>query len=91
MTARYKDRMMQRLYEDMLQAAANPDSELYHNGNPHRGASHRCAFWDGYAGVRSSQVVPRTLTAVCYAAGKTFARNHPGITNATFRFERSQA
>ncbi len=44
---RYKDRNMQRIYESMLSLAADRTSELYHKGNPRRGAGHRAAFWDG--------------------------------------------
>lgn len=77
---RYKTPDFQRLYDGMLAAAADPSSELYYNGLPHRGAGHRTAFWDGYAGVtRSANVVPGTQSAVCYYAGKTFAKTNPGI------------
>lgn len=77
---RYKTPSFQTLYDAMLAAAANPQSELYFQGKPHRGAGHRTAFWDGYAGVvKSANVVPRTPSAVCFAAGKVFARPHPGI------------
>jgi hypothetical protein len=80
MTSRYQNTQHQRMYESMLAAAADRSSELYHDGRPHRGAAHRCAFWDGYAGlVRSANVVPGTLSAVCFAAGKAFAKSHPGI------------
>lgn len=78
--ARYKTPSFQKTYEAMLAAAQNPSSELYYNGRPHRGAGHRTAFWDGYAGVEhSANVVPGTLSAVCFAAGKTFAKTKPGI------------
>lgn len=76
---RYKTATFQKTYEAILAAAADPKSELYYNGKPHRGAGHRCAFWDGYAGVKSANVIPNTPSAVCYQAGKTFAKTHPGI------------
>ena len=51
------------------------------DGGQHRGASHRCAFWDGFSRKfdltgpkRSSQVVPNTLTAACFMAGREWAR-----------------
>lgn len=68
---RYKTASFQRVYEAMLSEAGNKDSEMYHNGLPHRGAAHRAAFWDGYAGVKkSANVIPGTLSSVCFAAGK---------------------
>ncbi len=77
---RYKDAQKQRLYVALLEAANDTSSEMYYGGRPHRGAGHRTAFWDGYAGVaRSANVVPGTLSAVAYAAGKAFAKTNPGI------------
>lgn len=78
--ARYKTPTFQKTYEQMLALAANVESELYYKGKPHRGAGHRCAFWDGYAGVkRSANVIPGTPSAVCFQAGKVFAKTNPGI------------
>lgn len=72
---RYKTPSFQKTYDAMLAAAQNPAGELYYNGRPHRGAGHRTAFWDGYAGLEhSANVVPGTLSAVCFAAGKAFAK-----------------
>ena len=77
---RYKTPAFQQTYEAMLAAARDPSSELYYNGAPHRGAGHRAAFWDGYAGLaRSANVVPGTLSSVCFAAGRRFAKTHPGL------------
>ena len=64
----------------MLAAAKDSSSELYYEGRPHRGAGHRTAFWDGYAGLkRSANVVPGTLSEVCYQAGRAIAITNPGI------------
>lgn len=77
---RYKDAKKQRFYDALLALAADVNSELYYQGRPHRGAGHRTAFWDGYAGLaRSANVVPGTLSAVAFAAGKQFAKTNPGI------------
>lgn len=77
---RYKTPSFQKTYDAMLTAARDESSELYHDGKPHRGAGHRTAFWDGYAGLeKTANVVPGTLSAVCYAAGKEFAKTNPGI------------
>lgn len=78
---RYKTASFQKIYDAMLAAAVDPASELYYNGKPHRGAGHRTAFWDGYAGLaKTANVVPGTPSAVCFAAGKVFAKSHPGIS-----------
>lgn len=77
---RYKTPSFQKTYDAMLAAAQNPAGELYYDGRPHRGSGHRTAFWDGYAGLEhSANVVPGTLSAVCFAAGKAFAKTNPGI------------
>lgn len=77
---RYKTPSYQQTYDALLAAARDQSSELYYQGKPHRGAGHRTAFWDGYAGLtRSANVVPGTLSAVCFAAGKAFAKTKPGI------------
>lgn len=78
---RYKDKRMQDMYDTMLALAEDPASELYYNGEQHRGAGHRCAFWDGYSGKftfsgpkRSAHVIPGTFSAACFMAGREFAR-----------------
>lgn len=76
----YKDAQKQRFYASLLTLAADRASELYYDGLPHRGAGHRTAFWDGYAGLtRTGNVIPGTLTAVAFAAGQQFAKINPGI------------
>lgn len=78
---RYKTPSYQQTYDALLVAACDQSSELYYQGKPHRGAGHRASFWDGYAGLRrSANVVPGTLSAVCFAAGKAFAKTNPGIS-----------
>ena len=78
---KYKDKNLQKIYEAMLELAADTKSELYHNGAQHRGAGHRAAFWDGFSGKftfagpkRSPHVIPNTMSAACFMAGKEFAR-----------------
>lgn len=78
---RYKDARMQAMYDTMLALAADIASELYWQGEPRRGAGHRAAFWDGYSGrftytgpKRSAHVIPGTLSAACFMAGREFAR-----------------
>jgi hypothetical protein len=44
------------------------------DGSQRRGASHRCAFWDGYNGLqRSANVIPNTMSSAAFQAGKEFA------------------
>ena len=82
----YKDRSMQQVYDAMMKMAADTSSELYYNGEPHRGAGHRAAFWDGYSGKftfagskRSANVIPGTPSAACFMAGKDFAKSQRGL------------
>jgi hypothetical protein len=89
--ARPKNRMLADVYDRMLAAARNPASELWYNGQPRRGASHRQAFWDGYLGLRSPMNIPATLTSACYKAGQQFAKERPGVQNAEFRMDRYQS
>jgi hypothetical protein len=79
--ARYKNPQLQALYDNMLALAEEKTSELYWEGEPRRGAGHRAAFWDGVSGKfdftgtkRSAHVIPNTLSAVCFMAGREFAR-----------------
>lgn len=78
---RYRTPGFQRLFDAMLALASEPASELYWQGKQRRGSGHRCAFWDGFSGqftlrgpTRSANVIPGTLSAVCFAAGQEFAR-----------------
>ena len=77
---KYKNPIMRSVYETMLALAADQNSELYYKGAQRRGAMHRCAFWDGFNGRtlsgqnRTSHVVPGTLSAACFYAGRAFAR-----------------
>mgnify|MGYP003477032377 CR=1 FL=1 len=73
--ARYKSPQMQRVYDVLLNLAADCTSELYWKGQPRRGASHRCAFWDGFNGLKKTPAaIPGTLSWACYQAGKEWAR-----------------
>jgi hypothetical protein len=77
---------LREIYDLMLAAAADQSSELWYRGKPHRGGSHRCAFWDGYIGKPSTLNMPGTLTSACYRAGQRFALTNPGIADAAFKF-----
>jgi hypothetical protein len=89
---RYKNSVNQALYDKMIVLAADKTSELYHQGKPRRGAGHRSAFWDGYRGdAKSAMVIPGTLSAVCYQAGRQFAKTNPGIKDTEFYLTRMWA
>lgn len=78
--SRYTTPSFQNTNDAMLAAARDTSSELFHDGKPHRGAAHRTAFWGGYGGLdKTANVIPVTLSAVCYAAGNEFARTNPGL------------
>lgn len=78
--SRCRDALKQRFYANLLTLAADRASEVYHNGRPHRGAGHRSACCDGYAGLtRSASVVPGALSAVAFADCQQFAKTNPGI------------
>jgi len=47
------------------------------NGNPHRSATHRDAFWGGYFGDRREPVMG-SIAYACYRAGQAMAKTHPG-------------
>lgn len=79
---RFKDRMMQNAYEGTRKAASDNWSELYFTKTTaglnsfgpnmsHRGAAHRCAYWDGRKGVSLSMYgrARNTLGYAFFAAG----------------------
>ena len=76
MKPRYKDKRLDQIYWTMLSMARDLSSELYYNGAQHRGALHRCAFWDGFNGIDPSphKGPPGTATRVCYMAGVAFKK-----------------
>jgi len=74
---RYKTPSFQKTYDAMLEAARDLSS---------RQASRIVAlptgrqFWDGYGGLtKTANMIPGTLSAVCFAAGKAFAKTNPCI------------
>lgn len=84
---RYKNRQFQALYENLLNLAADTTSEMYWEGAPRRGSGFRAAFWDGASGKydfagpkRSAHVIPGTMSAVCFMAGREFARRQRTAT-----------
>jgi len=74
--SRYKDTLMQNVYENFQRLAATADRALFTStGSPNRGTPLGAAFWDGATGLtRSANVTPRALSAAAFAAGKQFAK-----------------
>lgn len=97
MAYRSTDPKLQGMYAAMLKLAAEPCSELYHEGRQRSGAGHRAAFWDGYNGVKKTpHVIPGTFSAACAAAGRDFRRQQDkaGATPAEavgYGLQRAQA
>lgn len=77
----FRNQQLRRVYQTMLDLARDPTSDLYHGGKRRTGASHRCAFWEGYDGRvigtgpnRSVSTIRGTLSHACWAAGRDFAK-----------------
>jgi len=75
---RYKDPMLQRLYDHFR---AHPPIR---DGRRHHGASHRSAFWRGVDGIERdgrSPYVRGSQCQVCYMAGQD-SRVDPAVKTA---------
>ena len=69
MIKKYKDQKMNMLFNGYIEYYKNGGLPLFlPDGSKNRGASSRCAFWDGFDGV-TNQHHPGMMKAV-YAAGK---------------------
>jgi len=83
MSAAFKDKMMQRLYDDCRRLGVVATSEFYHNGVPRRGASHRVAYWRGRAGEPLPKFIDRnTLAYAAFKAGRDERREDEKKGNA---------
>jgi hypothetical protein len=76
----FRTRELATMYENCIRLASDNATEFYYGGLPgprwpRRGAGHRCAFWDGYQGVKS--LYSRSQGSYGYAAyraGADFAK-----------------
>ena len=68
MTRKYKTRQFQAFYDSIRKLAADRSSEFWYNGEPHRGAGHRCSYWDGRSCLKR-HARARTFSDVAYQAG----------------------
>ena len=69
---RFKDRMMQSLYDACREGGVDVTSEFYHKGRvPRSGAAHRSAYWKGRAGEPLPKYIDRhSLTYAAFKAGR---------------------
>lgn len=80
----FKDQSRQKMYETCRALAADTNSTFYVDGRPHRGASHRAAYWNGRAGKPSS--MPRnSLGYACWKAGKDDLEEFGPVEGAEYK------
>lgn len=73
MRKRFSDKRMQAVFTECVESFNNKGSFLYWKGEPRRGSSGRCNFWNGYTGT--GMVPDRgTIGYAYYAAGKECAK-----------------
>lgn len=67
---RYKNQVFEKAYRQLLSQATDEQSSLYLHRNPMYDS-----FWKGYTGgTKPHWIVPNTLQAVAYQAGKEHAK-----------------
>ena len=75
MSNRFKNPQLRKIYDTMIELAADPSSELFNaHGLRRSGGSHRNAFWAGYDGITPTWVVPGTMGHACWRAGQDFRK-----------------
>lgn len=81
---RYKNQILNRVYEDMLASGDNKASDLWlADGTPRvHGAAHRCYFWLGAGVFFHSMPFKGTPGRACYEAGKEWARREKAAGRA---------
>jgi hypothetical protein len=74
MPNRFKDPDLRKVYDGFFAAAKDPSSFLYKDGQPHRGSTPRCAFWDGYNGNPNNLFPKGSQSYAAFRAGQDFAK-----------------
>lgn len=69
MRKRFKDKARQAAYEIARRLGADKSSTFYVDGRPHRGAGHRCAYWDAREGKPSTYSEPTFAAYPYWRAG----------------------
>ena len=76
----FKVREFAVMFDKCLELARNNQTEFYYGSMPgprwpRRGAGHRCAFWDGYDGIKSLYSRSQgTYGYAAYRAGVAFRK-----------------
>lgn len=65
----FADRSMKKMYDACRSFGADKNSSFYIQGKPHRGAGHRCAYWNGRNGL-PSRWLKNSLAYAAWAAGR---------------------
>lgn len=87
---RFTTPQLQTFYLNCRKLAADRTSEFWYSGEPHRGATHRAAYWNGRAGMPYSiaRITPndrRTFRYAAWAAGADDFRNFGPVANSGYR------
>jgi len=70
MRKRFKDATMQRCYEAMRTAGADPKSYLYApDGSRRTGSIDRVRYWQGRDGIAPTGTVRNSIAYACWRAG----------------------
>ena len=70
----FKDQSLHATFDGAIEAFRA--GKYHYKGAPWRGAGHRCAFWDGYNGVKpSAQAIPGTFSWAFYRAGEAVRKD----------------
>lgn len=72
MMPRFKDKALQRFYENCRRLGNIQTSEFYHAGIPRRGATHRVAYWNGRSGAKNAitHSQKNSFSYAAYCAGE---------------------
>ncbi len=73
---KFKNSGLQKVYDTLLELAADKTSELYDtDGSRHTDSDVRCTFWNGFDGINvKHRVAPGTMVYAAYQAGREFRR-----------------
>ena len=84
MTNRFKNPDLRKVYDGFFGAAHDESSFLYKDGQPHRGSSTRCGFWDGYNGNPNNLYPVGSHNYAAFRAGQDFAKAPSEIFPGTY-------
>lgn len=84
---RFKNRMLQKMYETARRAAQDPASEFFNrdDGTPRRGANVRNAYWNGRSGEPSTWRID-SLAHAAWAAGQDDLKDFGPVEGSQYKF-----